>query len=48
MTWRERLQPASFKGVPFYVDANARTGGRRVSVRRLAGKDGSRQQDMGK
>jgi prophage DNA circulation protein len=48
MTWRERLQPASFKGVPFYVERSSRAGGRRVPVRRLAGKDGSVQQDLGK
>ena len=31
MGWRERLQPASFRGVPFEVDAAEATGGRRLA-----------------
>lgn len=48
MAWRDRLRKASFKGVTFYVDASAMTKGRRVPVRKLAGKDGSVQQDLGR
>jgi prophage DNA circulation protein len=48
MAWIDRLQPASFKGVPFYVLGTAATKGRRVPVRRLAGQDGSKQQDLGR
>lgn len=47
MTWRERLQPASFKGVPFFVDGEQLAFGRRVPMRRLSGRDGSVQQDNG-
>ncbi len=31
MTWKEQLRPASFRGVPFHVDGNSTTGGRRVA-----------------
>lgn len=48
MAWLDRLQPASFKGVSFFVLGTAATKGRRVPVRRLAGQDGSRQQDLGR
>lgn len=47
MSWRERMVKASFKGVEFHVDGVAYKGGRRVFRRRLAGKDGSKQQDGG-
>lgn len=48
MSWRDRLEPASFRGVTFFVNGQSARKGRRVSVRRLAGKDGSRQQDHGR
>jgi len=32
MTWRDNLQPASFRGVPFFVDDADTGGGRRVAV----------------
>jgi prophage DNA circulation protein len=48
MAYGDRRQPASFKGVPFFVLATAATKGRRVPVRRLAGQDGSKQQDLGR
>lgn len=28
--WRQNLQPASFRGVPFYVHIDAKAGGRRI------------------
>lgn len=30
MSWRDSARPASFRGVPFYTDANERAGGRQV------------------
>jgi prophage DNA circulation protein len=47
MGWRERLQPAQFRGVAFHVEGSSRSGGRRVSVLKFAGRDGSEQQDHG-
>jgi prophage DNA circulation protein len=46
--WRERKQRASFRGVEFAVESNTGTKGRRVSVRKFAGRDGSEQQDHGR
>ncbi len=37
MTWRDRLQRASFRGIPIYVDGTTAGGGRRVVLKRLAG-----------
>lgn len=37
MGWRDRMQPASFKGAPFAVDGTSYEGGRRVNLKRLAG-----------
>jgi len=48
MTWRDRLVRAQFKGVPFWVDGTGYAKGRRINVRRLAGRDGSQQQDLGR
>jgi prophage DNA circulation protein len=48
MSWRDRLQPASFRGAPFYVDAITGTKARRVAVVKFAGRDGSEQQDLGR
>jgi prophage DNA circulation protein len=47
MAWRDRLEHASFKGAEFWVEQHSGRFGRRVSVRRLAGRDGSVQQDLG-
>lgn len=47
MSWRERMQSASFKGVSFYVESSVTTDGRRVPVRKLAGMDGAVLQDLG-
>jgi prophage DNA circulation protein len=47
MTWRDRMRPADYKGVGFYVDAHSVAQARRVLVRRLAGQNGSRQHDLG-
>lgn len=46
-TWRDRLQPASFRGVPFHVDRSSGTGGRNVVVHAYAGQDGYDTEDLG-
>lgn len=35
--WRNRLQPASFKGARFWVESTNASGGRRVNLKRIAG-----------
>ncbi|HMI92799.1 MAG TPA: DNA circularization N-terminal domain-containing protein [Polyangiales bacterium] len=47
MGWRDRLQRASFKGADFWVEELATRKGRRTPIRKLAGRDGSVQQDLG-
>jgi prophage DNA circulation protein len=47
MTWRERLQPASFKGVAFNVDGVDTEGGRRVAVHEYPLRDDPYTEDMG-
>lgn len=47
MSWRDRLQRASFKGAEFWTEEVSSRKARRVAVRKLAGRDGSVQQDMG-
>lgn len=47
MTWRDRLQRASFRGVRFFVDGSTGTRGRRVTVQRLAGGTAPVVQDSG-
>lgn len=46
-TWRDRLQPASFRGVPFHVDRSSGSGGRRVAVHEYAGQSGYDTEDLG-
>jgi prophage DNA circulation protein len=46
-TWRDRLQPASFRGVQFHTDRSSGTGGRRVVVHEYAGQDGYDTEDLG-
>lgn len=47
MSWQERLQPASFRGVPFYVEQSTRTGGRRVVVHEYPGQETHDTEDLG-
>src|SRR5688572_7351140 len=47
MGYRDRLQPAAFKGQRFYVREASRNGGPRVSVIEMAGYNGSVQQRNG-
>ncbi|MDV2988147.1 UNVERIFIED_CONTAM: DNA circularization N-terminal domain-containing protein [Methylobacteriaceae bacterium AG10] len=48
MSWRDELQPASFRGVPFHVAANTRGGGRRGFTYEFAKSDRSLDEDLGK
>lgn len=48
MSWRDQLQPASFRGVAFLVEAAERSGGRRVAEHKFATRDGTFQEDLGR
>lgn len=48
MSWRDALQPASFRGIPFEVEVNARGGGRRGFVYEFAKSDNSLDEDLGR
>lgn len=47
MAWRDELRPASFRGVPFHVEANARTAGRRGILFEFPKRDDPLDEDMG-
>ena len=46
--WRTTLQPASFRGVPFLVDGEDLSGGRRLAKHTYAGGEATKPEDMGK
>ena len=46
--WRKTLQPASFRGVPFLVDGEDLSGGRRLAKHTYAGGEVTLPEDMGK
>lgn len=48
MTWRRRLRPASFRGVPFFVEAHQTAGSRRVVSHVFPGRDKPLVQDLGR
>ena len=48
MSWRDDLRPASFRGVPFKLEANSRTNGRRGFTYEFAKGDRSLDEDLGK
>ena len=49
MTWKDQLRPASFRGVPFRVDAHeAPMAGRRVARHQYPGRDRPWAEDMGR
>lgn len=48
MTWRDRLRPASFRGVPFFIESTDVDLGRRVEVLRFPGREDVVGQDLGK
>lgn len=46
--WKDRLRPASFRGVPFGVQSTAREGGRRVAVHVFPQRDTPLVEEMGR
>lgn len=48
MSWRDRLGPASFRGVPFHVDTSDFSGGRRVVVHEFPARDMPVPEDLGR
>lgn len=48
MTWRDRLRPASFRGVPFGVEATSEGTGRRTVIHSFPGRDAPLIQDLGR
>jgi len=48
MSWRDRLEQASFRGVPFYVESVDTGMGRRTVVHEFPGKATPRVQDLGR
>lgn len=47
MTWRDQLQAASFRGIPFLVDGDTLSGGRRGPTHEYPYKDKPYNEDMG-
>ena len=47
MDWRDKLRPASFRGVPFVVQVAERRGGRRVVVHEYPQRDAPWPEDLG-
>lgn len=48
MTWREELQPASFRGVPFEVEGDSGSFGRRTQVHEYPQRDKPWTEDLGR
>lgn len=48
MSWKDKLLPASFRGVPFGVSANTRTGGRAAGVHTYPLRDKPFVEDLGR
>lgn len=48
MSWRESYQPASFRGVPFYVASHSAAGGRRAVTHEFPGRDVPYTEDLGR
>ncbi|HCS44012.1 MAG TPA: hypothetical protein DIW52_14490 [Pseudomonas sp.] len=48
MTWRDNYRPASFRGVPFYVESADSTHGRRQAVHEHAQRDVPYTEDLGR
>jgi prophage DNA circulation protein len=46
--WRDRLRPASFRGVEFKVEVGSRTGGRRLAPHEFPKRDEPYTEDMGR
>lgn len=47
-SWQDRLRPASFRGVPFYVDEAGYTGGRRIDTKEFPYRDDAASEDLGR
>lgn len=48
MAWKDKLQPASFRGVPFHVEDDDLTAGRRVQVNEYPQRDKPYAEDLGR
>ncbi|HCS4673821.1 TPA: DNA circularization N-terminal domain-containing protein, partial [Escherichia coli] len=48
MTWKDRLQDASFRGVPFKVEEESAGAGRRVETHEYPNRDKPYTEDLGK
>lgn len=48
MSFRERLRPASYRGVPFFVDDDEDSGGKRAQVHEYPGRDEPWVEELGK
>lgn len=48
MSWKDRLQPASFRGIPFKVDGDDLGAGRRTVIHEYPGRDKPSTEDMGR
>ena len=48
MAWQDELRPASFRGVPFYVQERAGAGGRRIVTHEFPRRDTPFTEDLGK
>ncbi len=48
MAWRDQLQPASFRGVPFHVEGDDLSAGRRVQVHEYPQRDKPYVEDLGR
>lgn len=48
MSWKDNLRPASFRGVPFQVDDDEGTFGRRVQVHEYPNRDKPYTEDLGR
>ncbi|HEV7286025.1 MAG TPA: DNA circularization N-terminal domain-containing protein, partial [Kaistia sp.] len=48
MAWRDQLRPASFRGVPFHVDDDDLSAGRRVQIHEYPQRDKPYAEDLGR
>lgn len=48
MTWRDDLLPASFRGVPFFIETTEAKYGRRIEIIKYPGREDTTAQDLGR